>query len=209
MSAKMLIGILVGIIIIGGGVWWLSNEPDQDASGTTGTTETVTTEDDVTPPETTTMEGTASMRELIARDEAMTCTFSFASTDGVSGDGTGYFAGDERMRMESTVTQDGETYEVDYIINDDTMYMWGNTAQGTFGMQMTLTESDAAASESDIPVGVDDDITYSCSSWSVDESLFEIPTEVEFMDMSTMMQGMQDASGITPEQMEALQERYQ
>lgn len=209
MSGKILISIVLGVLVIGGGIWLLSpedrNQPVQPSESATSEADSPETADTSNEAD---VERTATMRDLIARGEALECTFSFEDQDGVAGTGTGYFANDERMRMESTITQDGETYAANYIINDETMYMWGEMQQGDFGIQMSFsaaTEEDMTQNESDMPVEMDENIDFSCTSWSVDESRFTVPTNIEFMDMDAMMQG---AQGMTPEQMQSLQEQY-
>lgn len=208
MSGKT-IAIILGVAVIGGGIWWATSESDQAITNQSDSSAQEQAEsDNDTVSDTQAVEGTASMRELIARGEALECSFAFAHEDGTTGEGTGYFAGDERMRMDTDINQNGEAYNASYIVRDDTMYMWGEMQQGDFGMQLSfehMEEGESTPNEEQMPVEMDEEVSFECGSWSVDESVFSLPAGVEFMDMDAMMQGMQ---GMTPEQMQMMEEQY-
>lgn len=208
MSGKTIV-IILGVVVIGGGVWWATSESDQAITNQSDSSAQEQAEsDNDTVSDTQAVEGAASMRELIARGEALECSFAFAHEDGTTGEGTGYFAGDERMRMDADINQNGEAYNASYIVRDDTMYMWGEMQQGDFGMQLSfehMEEGESTPNEEQMPVEMDEEVSFECGSWSVDESVFSLPAGVEFMDMDAMMQGMQ---GMTPEQMQMMEEQY-
>lgn len=154
------------------------------------------------------LKGDGALRDLIARGEALECSFTFADEEGVAGEGTSFFANGQ-MRMDAVVTQDNSEHMVSYILKDDTMYTWGTSADmGQFAITMpgTMNTELDATSEAEAPVGVDEDVTYDCKSWSVDNSVFAIPADLEFMDMGAIME--QSFEGMDPAQMEAMMEQF-
>jgi hypothetical protein len=211
---KIIVGI-IAVFAIGGGVWWVSQatptakplatekgEPVQD-SAATSEPDAATPLSNANPPE-----GQGPLRELVARGEALECTFSFTHDEGTSGTGTGYFAPDERMRMETTVTQNGETANGSYVIQNDVMYMWGTAEGQSYAMQMPVRETKSQQYTEQTPVDLDDNVSFDCIPWTVDEERFAIPEDRNFMDMGAMMQDVPEMEGMSQEDLEAMQEQF-
>jgi len=47
-----------------------------------------------------------------------------------------------------------------------------------------------AASDTQAPFDLQDEVSYECERWTVDASLFVPPPDVEFTDMTAMMEAM-------------------
>lgn len=144
-------------------------------------------------------EGTATFAALIESGGSYRCTFT-SNADGVKSSGDLYTDG-ERFRVTAETTVEGEVVMSDMINNGATTYVWSETAEGTMGMMMANDLSET------IPTGVEmypgdttgvdmeQDVSYNCEAWTGNESFFTPPSNVEFVDMQAMMQGMQDAFG--------------
>ena len=179
------IGLL--LVVIGGGIWWVSTTTDGDGS-LDSVPEDVASEESATEAR----DGTTSLRDLMLRGESVECTFTIAEDDGTIGTGVGYFS-EEQARVDSElVDADGFSYEVSYIFSDDRVYTWGTMLDGQqFAVSMLVDdehELDVLAEEDDDMLGIDDEIEYSCQPWRVDTSVFVPPADIEFMDMTSMLQ---------------------
>ena len=208
MSSKIVL-VIIAVLIVGAVGWYVvSSGETTEETNVSAPSE----EGNVTGART----GEGSLLALLAAGEALECTFTFMAEAGESGEGVGYFAG-EQMRVDSTYVIDGQTYLSYYIYSDERMYTWGEMPEGDFAITMPTDYDERMGGEStewseaaDTPVDIDDEVMYDCQPWSVDASVFVPPTSVQFMDMDAMMQGMMqgvpDMEGMNPEEMEVMME---
>lgn len=126
------------------------------------------------------------LTNLMTMSGSHKCTFDTSTQDSQSS-GTVYVSGGQ-MRGDFTSTTAGETVESHMIIMDNTNYMWSDAMPQ--GIKMSL-ESMTTASDSAPQGAVDPNaaVDYSCSMWVADASVFTLPTNITFQDMSAMMQG--------------------
>ena len=215
MSGQNIAIAAVVLVAFGGGAWWVISDPvgDQARSAQDDAADVMPADRDEVESEDM-PSGMGSMRDLMMRGESMECSFTFTDADGASGEGTSFFDG-ERVRMDTMVQFDGQTYNASNIIRSNEMYAWGTMPQGEFAIVMPLEDGmeDEEFMDEEAPVGVDEEVDYDCQPWSVDNSVFTPPQDVEFMDMSEMMQGMmqgmpdmEDMEGMDPDEMEAMME---
>lgn len=218
MSGKYGALILVAVVAFGGAIWWFSSGTDgiidrmtRDAETEQSERDQLATEDTEDAEAEAAPSGQGSMRDLLMRGQSMECQFTFSDAE-VDGEGTGFFDG-ERMRMDSMMEIDGSVHHASYIYADDSMYAWGEMPEGSFAITMPVDGEDAIddfADDADTPVGVDEEVSYECEAWSVDNSVFAPPESVEFMDMGAMMDGMmQGTEGMDQAEMEAMMEQME
>ncbi len=142
------------------------------------------------------LSGTGTLADFFARGESVRCTFT-TDYEGVQSEGELWYS-DERMRVESITQTAGETLTSSMINDGEQTYVWGSNAAGVQGMVFPSDMSDTTTPEAyDNPqanpgVSMDQRVSYDCESWSVDNSLFVPPSDVDFVDMGRMMQGMMD-----------------
>ena len=139
------------------------------------------------------------LEELINKGESYQCSASY-DVDGVS-ISTAYYidAKNEKSRTDTTSTMNGNPVITHTIINTDASYTWQEGAsQGT---KITFDEVDESEAE-DLAEGneddydnepllaadnyLEDDLNFECDKWRVDESMFELPSGVEFRDLSDL-----------------------
>lgn len=137
-----------------------------------------------------------SVRDLFGAGKSVKCTFSTSDTDkdGVKTDtsGTVYVSGKNFAEDTQVVSSDKKVGTITMkMISDGTyMYTW-NPSQKTPGMKINITTptptgtTQGQAQSAD----VDKKIDMKCSSWTVDNSLFSVPDDVQFIELSQMMQG--------------------
>lgn len=182
-KTPFIIAGVVGVVLaIGGGLWYV-NSRSQDAQNTNQAANTNTTE--------TTSQETAQAKTIagfLAADKTQKCTFSYkeGTTDA---SGTMYFASGRKMSGDFKTVTEGTTTNGNMIIAKNTQYFW--TPDTNKGVKIELTSVEAN-NEGDAPgttstgqgLDLDKNYDFKCSSWTLDESKFVVPSNVEFMDLS-------------------------
>lgn len=115
--------------------------------------------------------------------------------------GKSYISG-KKMRMISTTTLAGQPPVESHMISDgEWFYSWSNAMPQ--GMKMKISEiekSTAPTTPGDQSAQVDklkQDYDFECNKWNPDNSMFDLPANVEFMDVSQFMKPQSD-QGTTP-----------
>ncbi|HSV94959.1 MAG TPA: hypothetical protein VLH94_03250 [Spirochaetia bacterium] len=141
------------------------------------------------------------MRDLLGMDKNQKCTVSSSSVDdkNVKTDTTGtiYISG-KKIAQEVEVTSTDQNFPriSMRMISDGTyMYTW-NTETKSQGMKMKINETEEDKLEnndnekSNGGISMDDKLNVKCSNWIVDNSKFNIPSDVQFTDLSEMMKNI-------------------
>lgn len=151
------------------------------------------------------------IRDLLAlgKNQKCTVTISETSEEGVKTDtqGTLYFSG-QKMAEDISITSTDKNMpktSMRMISDGSYMYSW-NPETKINGMKFKVTEpttedtktttSNAQASG----VNMDQKYDMKCSDWTVDNSVFAIPTDVTFTDLSEMLKKMPSVPTVPPVQ---------
>lgn len=145
------------------------------------------------------MEGTNSdafvgnIGDLMKDGKDVTCTFSRSDAGGDM-EGTVFVARDGRMRGEFTLASPQFGTMTMQVIRDGTYgYTWGFPS-ATQGSKTKLDDEGKPVKENDKEgPGIDEDMEYRCSSWRMDASMFVPPSDVEFRDITAMVEAAQGA----------------
>jgi len=178
--------IIGGVVIIGGGLYLVNSTPNDDQQGVVEE-EAMTNED---------FSDANSLRALIALGRDLTCDFVHDDPETGRSEGTVFLSG-ERMRGDFRITANGTEMESHVIRNGSTGYTWGTTPMGTVAIMFDISqEDDIASSNEGESVDLDQNLEFECSAWSVDESKFAPPSDLDFQNVSAQMQmtGEVDAS---------------
>lgn len=130
-----------------------------------------------------------SIKGLMAKGASMKCTFSAEEYEGIRNYDQVLWIDGEKFRTE--VKMDAEEYMEVYSISDgEYMYSWSN--MNTEGTKLKLESMEEMADEySDTSSGsIDTDVKfdYSCLPWVVTNDKFVPPSDVEFQDLTAMME---------------------
>ena len=188
---KALVGIIAAIVVVGGGYFIFSGQDKIAEDGTTEKTESVTEEslDSSQDDE----DFTGSITGLLKRGKSVTCTFEQVQEE-ANVSGTVYISKDQRMRGDFKMTSAGfGAFDMSMIRDGEYMYSWGGPLGETQGTKIKLTESGEPTTKSEKGADFDQDFTYSCKRWNVDNGKFELPKTVTFQDLSEQM-GQIDAT---------------
>jgi len=198
MQLQHVIILCAVIAVVGGGVWFMT-QPDTDRDAASQAPESANATE-ATAPESESSEivtGVGSLQELLALGDSFMCTYTVTDENTVM-EGTSYIDGsNNRYRMDGLTTLEGQTGLFGAIVDGEYMYWWGDTPEGKMGMKVPVTEETSpemdnsfAASDTQAPFDLQDEVSYECERWTVDASLFVPPPDVEFTDMTAMMEAM-------------------
>lgn len=145
------------------------------------------------------MEGTnsdafvGSIGDLMKDGKDVTCTFSRSDAGGDM-EGTVFVARDGRMRGEFTLASPQFGTMTMQVIRDGAYgYTWGfpSATQGT-KTKLDNEGKPIKKNDKDGP-SLDEDMEYRCAAWRVDTSKFVPPSDVQFQDVSAMVNAAQGA----------------
>lgn len=133
-----------------------------------------------------------SFNQLLASGENARCTYDYTDESGNRSYGTAYFSGDDRMYGDFTnVSAEGTTNQAYVVRNGDIQYVW--QAGSNEGFKTDVSQStEETQTETSQNLDPDQNYEFKCVSWTVDESLFELPNDVEFVDIAEQLQQVQE-----------------
>ncbi len=165
------IAAIIAVIVIGGGAYFYSTKnTNTDVAGESQSAEMASG---------TNVE-TASLKSLIESGKTRKCTYQ-SNEGGVSTSGVMYSA-NNKMRGDITIElPETKSQSVTRMIYDGgTSYVW--TDDSKTGSKMSLDQS-AQVETKNQSVDLNKDYNFKCEDWSVDQSKFELPSDVQFSDM--------------------------
>jgi hypothetical protein len=182
MSTNAIIGLVVAIVVIGGGAWYVSSHPSASTEGATGA-------------QTTGGEQNGTFGTLLALGGSQTCHVNITNPQAPS-TGTVYVSnGEVRSDVETTVN--GKTVTAHVIKTSDTLYTWTDMAPQ--GVKLSLSAATSAnSSGSSSGFDANAQVQYSCVPWVADSSKFTVPANVSFMDMTSIKAGAIPQGGTMP-----------
>lgn len=177
------IAVVLGVIVLAVGVYFFMSTPAAGPVVEDGTVSDTSGEEETSVRSS----GEGTFAEVLALGENITCDFTYTDPEtGGETEGTVFVAG-ERVRGDFAMTQEGEEYSFNTIQDGEYGYTWGSGPMGAMAMKFALQKDDTVASteeSSQDPFETDARVTYECDRWSVDESKFVPPADVEFQDFT-------------------------
>jgi len=136
-----------------------------------------------------------SLKSLLAMEGSQKCTISSKTeTSESSGE---VMVANGMMRGMFTSTANGQTVVSNMIVKDNMSYVWSDTMPQGIKMAFDAAPTTGEAPEQGIDANLE--YNYDCEDWSEDASTFEIPADVTFTDLATMMQGANLPTDLIPE----------
>ncbi len=138
----------------------------------------------------------ASIEEMFAKGKSFKCLVSQENPEGEM-DFVYYIDGKkERFRTEARVTDKSQGLVINSvsIFKDNYNYFWDDLSNKD-GMKMKIEEDDSDDEYYQDDSGIEDEegldlnerFNLRCSSWKVDEDMFELPKDKSFKDMSELL----------------------
>ena len=130
------------------------------------------------------------LTDLMKRGKSMKCTYTQEVEGGGTATGVVYMA-DKKARTEITTSEGtGHAGKMYALVDHEWTYSW---AEGSSqGYKMTLKASEPGEKNEKTISDMSKKIKFECKSWKKDNSKFKVPTNIEFQDLSEMMEGFKD-----------------
>jgi hypothetical protein len=165
MNKKVVLIALVLILLLAGGYFIMKGRSKTPSTLGTSQEESAST----------------SLKDLISKGIAQSCTYS---TEGTSGK---IYVNDGKVRGDFETTSEGNTTKSHMIIDGSSSYIWSDGS--TDGIKMTFDASATpSGSATTSPAGSFDaaaNMNYKCGVWIADASMFTLPAGVKFMSFGT------------------------
>lgn len=182
MNTKVIIGLIVAVVVIGGGAWYFTSHP----GGVPGAVES--------NGEAKGESGTLSFKELMLMGGSRQCEVTVMTPDSPA-TGTVYVSGDN-VRSDIVAkpsSMNGGSVSAHMIKSGDYIYSWTDMVPQGVKMKVTATETEGSKAGYDANA----EVKYSCSVWVPDAGKFAVPEAITFMDFSTGAPGMMPTNGGT------------
>jgi hypothetical protein len=146
-------------------------------------------------PEAEEEEINASALEMMAKGRSLHCTFtSEDAKEGMKQTGDFYVDGaNKKFRIEATAVMTGTqplTLKTKTISDNVYLYFW-NSLDEKAGFKMKMDQAAQAETNADKNTqDLNQDIKFRCRGWKVDNSMFELPSGVQFTDMEAMLKAV-------------------
>jgi hypothetical protein len=123
------------------------------------------------------------LKDLLARGGTQICTFN-NSTNGVNTSGTVYIQ-NGKLRGDFTTQNNGQNIAGHMVVDNNTSFFWTDlTAQGFKVPFNSLANAPTGHVASQSSLDTNLPMQYSCKQWSADSSVFNLPKNVVFTDLS-------------------------
>lgn len=186
--------IIVILLMLGGFVFWKQMTPKPV---TNETTTQITQSPQLTQGERT---GLSTLRDLLAQGVTQQCTYAY--TDEKTGKSEGIMLmANGKVRGVYTLTDPKGVVTKGNMINDGAYsYVWDDTTKTGMKIEMTAelkNMGDELSEDSPQVAEMNKKTDYRCKPWVVDTSTFIPPTDVQFSDLSKMMENLNISPNIT------------
>ncbi len=180
MNTNAIIGLVVAVIVIGGGAWYVSSHTG--APGTGAEVQGM--------GEQKAESGTLSFKELMLMGGSRKCDVS-VTTPEAPATGTVYVSGGN-VRSDIVTkpkAMNGAAVSAHMIRSGDYLYSWTDLiAQG---VKVKIDAAESAGKNAGYDANAE--VQYSCAAWIADESMFAVPSNITFMDFSAAASGQMPA----------------
>lgn len=169
MNTNTLLAVIVGVVVVGGGAWYLSTQQPKAA-----TEETVFSE-----------AGTSTFASFIAQGGSRSCDI-VVNNEAAPAQGVVYVSGAE-VRADFTtqpVTAGGMSITAHMIQTGGYVYSWTDIMPQ--GVKVAVANGAGAASSNGFDVNAR--VSYDCSPWIPDASKFVVPPTISFMEVNAQGQ---------------------
>ena len=177
MNSKIALVIVALIVLagIGGAVYFTSQtntgeaQPGQPSGGDQGDGQAATVQ---------------SLAELLASGKAQECNFS-DENDQSRSEGVMFF-GSGKMRGDFTVQSSGQTIRAHMVSDGEVVYSWMDGIGSGSKFKIQSGTSAGTGSQSNT-FDVQKNLSWRCKPWRVDASLFVVPSNISFTDLTTLL----------------------
>lgn len=143
------------------------------------------------------LKGKYSFKSLLSQNKSLSCTYKFTDEENkIETTGKAYISGKKVLQQTKTTNLVGDKKVVEGSVYTDGeyVYIWSpNDKQSAMKMKIENkaevddgVKTDVAGAQENMEKEYDLD----CMPWKVDESIFALPTDINFKDFSEMIKGI-------------------
>jgi hypothetical protein len=173
MNTNLIVGIIAGVVVLGGAVYFFSRpgDSDQEANGPES------------GEEQTAGSFSGSIKDLAARGGSWKCDIDTSTSQAVSS-GTVYVDG-KNIRADFSSNVEGYGVADSHMIADgEYVYSWSSVAPQGMKVKMTLSDGSGEATAQAEVMDSNVEYAYDCQQCSADQSKFSLPNSVMFMELA-------------------------
>jgi hypothetical protein len=187
-NSKAIIAVIIVIIliIIGGAYLMLSSRAKVQPQTQTAKTQTA-------KPQQTTNSLKGTILGLLSGGKTVSCQVTYPDNKGT---GTFYVSSDKKFAGDFVMKGTDGKETNGHVVSDGTyMYIWSSGL--SMGMKMSLAAAKNTNQVNNQSFNVNSEVTMNCSNWTVDPSKFTVPSNIQFRDVSQLLQQV-PAQGTAP-----------
>lgn len=190
MTTKIIATVVAVVLVGAGGYYVIQNNGQSSVQEQENSTDTSKLDTNDTS---FAMNGEAAFRALFLSGQSLKCDVQY-TPDEIEGTavGTVYIA-PEQFRADITMTGAMGSTDMSVIHTNTTGYAWGQTPVGQMAIKFD-TDNDTKDAENSESFDMDENVQYNCQKWNVDTSVFQPPSNIEFIDLQAQMQSTIDAN---------------
>jgi len=177
-SGWIVAAVIIIILLVGAGLYLMKSSKKPVTTTQTTTTQTA-------KPQTVNRNAiTGTILSLIQGGKTIACTITYPNDKGT---GTIYVGSDKKFAGDFNMKGTDNANVVAHMVSDGTyVYIW--SAAMPMGIKMSLVAARNAAgnTQTNQSVNLNQNVNMQCNPWTVDESKFTLPTNVNFTDMSNL-----------------------
>lgn len=194
-----LVSIIIVVAIAVGSVaggWYLYNTLGDNSQSTEAQLESQQTEQTDNQDDGG-MRDRGSIIDLLSMNATLQCDFNYTDTEANAVmNGSGYFAGD-KMRVDFTSNYADTTQSGSMIKNGGYLYIWGDGMDQGIKMQIDPEDVESSLGEylgdqETTALNPNQEVDYNCNPWIANSSRFDVPADIQFMDLTSTMQNLQE-----------------
>ncbi len=185
-SIKWVLFLIVGIGVVGVGFFLMSQRKTQPLTDVKKQLPRSASEGEVVKAQ--------RIRDLLESERSLRCEFSYED-DQMRQKGVVYAASGKVKGEFEVYPKDADMFASYMMTDGEWLYTWGDYGGEMRGFKMKLEQQEKIKDEgqdlqpgSQSIVDVDKQMQFDCKEWREDPQVFEIPQDVEFIDMTKFQQ---------------------
>lgn len=175
---KTIITLIILLALLGGGIAFFSKDSTEPIEESAMTMESYS----------------GNLKNLLSNEKNLTCTFSKEDEFGKM-DGTVFVANNKFYGEFTLTTLENEEFKTNIIHDTEYNYTWGSSPAGDIAIKFKNSDEEKLNTTDDDEnnfFNPNEEIDYKCDAWSVDDSVFTPPSEIEFMNLSSQFMDIED-----------------
>lgn len=177
-KTKIVAGIIVLIVLLGGGAFLMTKKPQPQASTLSAKIE----QPEARKVTTETAQGT--LKSLVASGKSVKCSFNNNNaTDSAKVSGTVYVSGGKMRGDFKTTSGNSDSVNSHVVVDSQNSYIWTNTNKQGYKFAIADQQQTNTVRKSQGP-DMNQTVDYSCQDWSVDSSVFTLPNDITFSSLA-------------------------